>query len=172
MRIVIILAILTLTMTNCGNNKIQHSQQSSLEAFWQENFKDSVLVTGWYYLVTDGGYIRQLEKTDEIYILDPLPIITAEDIIELNVSEDRWKQAMLVMRFGERGTQAWSIATQKTIGGKLAFVLNDKLLYISQVNSQITTGVSAFNRAGYIKDEIEEIKQAIEINRQAKKKVE
>ncbi|MFV0539078.1 MAG: SecDF P1 head subdomain-containing protein [Dysgonomonas sp.] len=173
MREALVLVVLLSMMTNSNNHKIQYSKQSGIETSSHENIKDSTLVTGWYYIATDGGFIRQLEKTDETYALadetyalDPCPVVTAEDIVELNISENRWKQLMLVMRFGKRGTQAWSIATKKAIGKELAFVLNDRLLYVPQVHNQITSGVSAFSRLDYTKSELEEIKQAIEINKQ------
>ena len=46
---------------------------------------DSVLYTGWYYIVDTSGYKRRLDKTDEFYFIDPTPITTAKNITELKI---------------------------------------------------------------------------------------
>ncbi|MFB6344024.1 hypothetical protein ACE1ET_20055 [Saccharicrinis sp. FJH62] len=40
---------------------------------------DSVLATGWYYLSdTEPGFKMNLDKTEEIYFVDPKPILVKE----------------------------------------------------------------------------------------------
>lgn len=65
------------------------------------------------------------------------------------------------MRLDETGTKAWSIATKKAVGRKLAFILDNRLLHAPAVNSQIIGGVTALNRSDYSKAELEDFKTII-----------
>ncbi len=133
---------------------------------------DSTLKTGWYY-VTDQqtNFKRQLDKTSEFYFIDPNVIVPVGQFkkLELTDSEHEGKNyPMLVIRFDTKGTDSWSVATEKSIGGKLALIVNDKLVIAPKVNSQISAGVSALNRTDYTKQYIEEILKQIENERQEK----
>jgi preprotein translocase subunit SecD len=68
----------------------------------------------------------------------------------------------MIMTLDEIGTEAWSVATEKYIGKKLAFILDDNLLEADYVNSQITGGITALISGDYRKDELENIKAVIE----------
>ena len=69
------------------------------------------------------------------------------------------------MRLDKEGTQHRSYATQKAIMNKLAFILDNRLLQVATVNSQITSGVTALNRGDYSKQELENFKTTIETER-------
>lgn len=133
---------------------------------------DSTLKTGWYY-VTDQqtNFKRQLDKTSEFYFIDPNVIVPVGQFKNLELTDSEYegkRYPMLVIRFDTKGTDSWSIATEKSIGGKLALIVNDKLVIAPRVNSQITAGVSALNRTDYTKQDIEEILKQIENERQKK----
>ena len=66
------------------------------------------------------------------------------------------------MRLGKEGTENWSYATQKAIMKKLAFILDNRLLQVATVNSQITGGITALNRRDYSRQELENFKIIIE----------
>jgi hypothetical protein len=159
--------IFFLFITSCKSQAKGQKPTFSIETCFERNLSDSTLLTGWYAVVdTDSGFIRPLEKSQETYALNPRPVLTAEDIIKLEVSKNNYGSNMLIMWFGERGTELWSEATQAAIGKNLAFVLNDKLLYLALVNSQITAGVSALIRDDYSPNELNEIKNAIKLNKE------
>jgi hypothetical protein len=163
-KLVLILTAGIFLFAACGNKTPQKNVQEpqlSIETCYQENLKDSTLMTGWYY-VTGDGFALPLDKTDEIYKLNPCPSITAEDIIKLNVKEDNYGYTILTMQFGDRGTKLWSEATEKAIGNQLAFVVDNHLLYTPMVNSQISGGMSSLSKADYSKAKLENIKQLIE----------
>lgn len=154
--------------TSCfSQNKNESGIRSlSLEECYKKNLADSTLMTGWYYLSdADSGFVRQLDKTNEFYTINPFPIVTAEDMTVLSIEKNRRGDTFLVIKFGKAGTELWRMATKKTVGKKLALIVNDKLIYAPLVNSEITAGVSALNRGDYSKEEYEKIKQAIENNR-------
>jgi hypothetical protein len=155
-----------LLITSCRSQAKEQKPIFSIETCFEKNLLDSTLLTGWYAVVdTDGGFVRPLEKSQETYILNPRPVLTAEDIVKLEVRKNNYGSNMLTMCFGERGTELWREATQAATGKQLAFVLNDKLLCVSLVNSQITAGVSALIRDDYSSGELNEIKNAIELNK-------
>jgi len=130
---------------------------------------DSFLKTGWYYISErESNYKRQLDKTSEFYFIDPNVIVPVEQFDKLELTEskcDNKKYPMIIIRFDSKGTDNWSIATEKSIGGKLALIINDKLVIAPKVNAQITAGVSAISRSDYSKQDIEEIYKTIENER-------
>ncbi|MFP4026057.1 MAG: SecDF P1 head subdomain-containing protein [Thiohalospira sp.] len=135
-------------------------------AIIKEDSSDFKLHTGWYYIsdtVTD--YKRQLDKTLEFYYINPEIIVSDENFIKMEVTENKYqneKYAMLKIRFDKFGTERWSIATEKSIGGQLAMIVNDKLVIAPHVNNQITSGISAINRTDYSIKELNEIMTTIE----------
>ena len=125
--------------------------------------QDSILITGWYYIVdSDSGYRRQLEMDTLFYFIDPTPIVSVKHFTTLEVTENKWHDAMLVIRFDKKGTKAWSEATKKYIGKQLALIIDNKLIVTPEVNSQITGGVSALGTAWYTKQDLEKFKAIIE----------
>jgi preprotein translocase subunit SecD len=119
------------------------------------------LKTGWYYLTEDRiGTSRQLNSTDEFYLIDTVPIVTVQEVekIELIVYQH---QNQLSITFKESAKEKWKIATEKSIGKKLAFILDDKLIMAPNVMEAIPNGKSSI--AGHFsKDELLAIKKRIE----------
>jgi len=70
------------------------------------------------------------------------------------------------MKLDDSRTKFWSEATKKSIGKQLAFLFDNKLLHMPEVNSQITGGTTALNRDIYSVKELETIKAAIENEKQ------
>lgn len=128
----------------------------------------TIMCTGWYYVVdTPNNCKRQLDKSDETYYLDPKPITTAKNVTTLEIYESSYYDKNyfgLTMRLDKDGTESWSYATRKAevMGLRLAFVLDNKLLHVAKVNSQITGGVTALNRGDYSRNELENFKKIIE----------
>lgn len=123
--------------------------------------QDSTLKTGWYYVSNDDtGYRRQLDKTLEIYSINPNVIVPVDQFKKLEITEtknDFCKYPVLVISFDSKGTDYWSIATEKSIDGKLALIVNDKLVIAPIVRWQVTSGVSTINRADYTQQDIDDI---------------
>jgi preprotein translocase subunit SecD len=114
---------------------------------------------------TPNKYKRQLDKSDETFYLDPKPIVTVKNFTTFEIYESNSKDNKylgLAMRLDKEGTESWSNATYRAIGNKLAFVLDNRLLQVAMVNSQITGGVTALNRGGYTRQELENFKTIIE----------
>ena len=170
---------IALLLTGCSDNNFAKLKVGNrLLEDPEHHIKDSpdilkhdstILYTGWYYVVdTPNNYKRQLDKSDEIYYLDPKPIITAKNVTTFEIYESSYnnkKEFGLTMRLDKEGTENWSYATQKAIMNKLAFILDNRLLQVATVNSQITGGVTALNRRGYSIQELESFKTIIESER-------
>jgi hypothetical protein len=125
---------------------------------------DSIFLrTGWYYVLRDStnGCKRRLNKSIEAYFLDTHPIVNIKNFTALEIYESSavgQKYFGLAIRLDKEGTDNWSIATAKSIGLQLAFILDNKLIQVSKVNSQITGGVTAINSINYTKQELENFK--------------
>jgi preprotein translocase subunit SecD len=126
---------------------------------------DSTLQSGWYYVSeNETGYKKKLDKTEEIYFIDPTPIIKPKNIKKVEFYLTRQDKPALKMTFDKRGTKAWSAATRKAYITKLklAFIVDDQLLQVSSMESEITGGVAALNRSVHSKNELEQIKKILD----------
>ena len=171
-----LLLSLMLVLTGCANNSSAKQKiGDGLLEDPEHHIKDSpdilkhdstILYTGWYYVVdTPNGYRRQLDKSNKTYYLNPKPIVTAKNVTTFDIYEGNYnnkKYFGLTMRLDKQGTENWSYATQKAIMNKLAFILDNRLLQVATVNSQITGGVTALNRGDYSRQELENFKTIIE----------
>jgi preprotein translocase subunit SecD len=114
---------------------------------------------------TPNGYKRQLLKPDEVYFLDPKPIMTAKNIKASEIHEN-WlnnKQYFwLTMRLDKEGTENWSYATRVAIAKRLAFIIDNRLLQVVTVKSQMTDGIAVLARADFSKQEVENFKTILE----------
>lgn len=128
-------------------------------------YDSTILYTGWYYVVdSSNGYKRQLDRSDETYYLDPKPIVTAKNFTTFEIYESNFKDKKylgLTMRLDKEGTKNWSNATLRAQGSRLAFILDNRLLQVAMINSQITGGVTALNRGDYSRQELENFKAII-----------
>ena len=155
----------------CGKQDEKENSSMSLEDCYQQNIESATLMTGWYYISdTDSGFVRQLDKTDTFYKINPFPIVTAADISTLTIEKNNFGNTYLFIKFGTRGTESWREATRKAIGKNLAFIVDDKLLNAPYINMEIPNGNSALNRNDYSKEEFEKIEQAIKDNKKECKK--
>ncbi len=169
---------LAFLLTSCADNnstELNNKLGDRLLEDPEHHIKDSpgilkhdstILYTGWYYVVESSNeYKRELDRSDETYYLDPKPIITAKNIETFEIYESTFqdkKDLGLAMRLDEEGTESWSKATLRAQGSRLAFILDNRLLQVAMVNSQIIGGVTALNRGIYSREELENFKTIIE----------
>ena len=121
------------------------------------------LKTGWYYLSDkDNGIEKTLNGTKEIYYLIPEPIVTVDNFTDLEIYQSYYGDYGMTIRLDKKGTEKWSIATGKSIGKKLALVIDNELYFMPQVNAQIDVGITALNRGDLSETELKAIKNKIE----------
>ena len=164
---IILLAILTLT--NCSSDAQINSvdQDKIIETTFQTNIKDSTLATCWYYIIeTNNGFKIQLDKATEFYFIDPRPIVTKENFKELEIFETDFGGTYedyigLKIKLDRIGGERWAEATEKSKGGRLALIINGKLVNAPVVNAQITGGMTSLNRTEYSRQELEVFEKQI-----------
>lgn len=156
----VVLFCILASMLNCNGLR---KSNIDLEVIHKQNVQNSTLVTGWYHIVAyDNGFKRQLDKSDKIFFINPKPIVVKEHFEKLEILESRFGEYFLSIQIGRRYWDLWAEATGSSIGKRLAFVINDKLVHVPTVNSRITGGASALNRSDYSREELEDfIKQII-----------
>lgn len=126
---------------------------------------DSTLQTGWYHFADSvNGYKRQLERDTIFYYIDSFAVVTANNIVTLEIYHNVYGDLGLSMKFDHVGTNAWREATRRAAnkGSKLAFILDDRLMQVSEVTSEISGGVAALNRGIFTKEELHKIQKQIE----------
>ena len=162
----LIILPLYLLITNCNNQDRKENISIRLKDSYQKNIENATLMTGWYNITNiDSSFVRQMEKANEFYSINPYPIVTATEITNMVIKENNAGEYVLYMNFGKKGTKLWRLATKKAIGERLAFIVNDKLLIAPYVNAEISNGKSFFYRKDYTKEDLEKIKQEIENNK-------
>jgi preprotein translocase subunit SecD len=124
---------------------------------------DSLLKTGWYFISdTPNSYQRQLDKDSKTYFINPRPLITANNIVSIELYKSADSSYALSMKLDEIGSRIWQKATEETVGRNIAFIVNNTLVYTPKVNSPIYNGIAPLNRGIYSKQELELIKLHIE----------
>jgi len=157
-------------LTNCQGqtNTEQNIKVDDIDIIYKQILNDSILVTGWYFLSDiDNGFKRQLDKLDENYYIIPKPIVVKGNFEKLEIYETNFKGAYpdyigLSIKLDVSGTEAWAEATKKAMYSELALIINNKLIYVPQVNAQITNERTDLNRGDYTRNEIEKFKMQIE----------
>jgi len=152
-------------LTNCGNAISQNNSKMINKSIADSTggIPDTTLQTGWYYVIDlDNGYKRQIKKSQVYYFIDPKPIVLSKNFKTLKIYNNRDGVPEMLITLDDKGTDAWSTATEKYIGKRLAFILDDKLLEADYINSQITGGITALIGGDYRKEELEKIKAVIE----------
>ncbi|MCQ6960290.1 SecDF P1 head subdomain-containing protein [Mucilaginibacter aquariorum] len=114
-----------------------------------------VLKTGWYYVADKkNNYQRQQLNNKESYFINPRLIIPVNNFKTLEIRDALEPGASeIFIQFNERGTNAFRMATGNSINKRLAFIIDDKLIYTAIVNAQISSGLAVIN--GYSKTELE-----------------
>ena len=153
-------------MTNCVSNSPNGQKQNDKINRGYFGQDSTTLCTGWYYVVdSSNNYKRQLYKSNEVYFLNPKPIVTAKNVKASEINEnwlDNKQYFWLTMRLDKEGAENWRYATRASIMKKLAFIIDNRLLQVVTVNSEMTNGVAVFARDGFSRKEVEEFKAILE----------
>lgn len=143
---ILLYAVLLLISFGCNPN--QTNKEVDIDAVYQKNIKDSVLATGWYFVVErdSNAFVRQESLTGEPFRINPRPIVVAAHIRDIELGKNSIGDMFVNMLFDKQGTELWSQATQKAINSHLVFIIDDEIYATPRVNAQITGGRSGFGR--------------------------
>jgi hypothetical protein len=139
------------------------------------NEKDSLyLKTGWYMVADDltKGVPKEIiinGQNQTIYI-DPFTQLSVKDIEFFYLVKDPRvaSRVNIMMYFNGIGTEKWSVLTEKSIRKQLAFVINNVVVSIPMVQSQIINGISLFDGVDYTPEEMFAIKRLLESQKNQK----
>jgi hypothetical protein len=138
-----------------------------IEECYQRNLSDSTLMTGFYFVTRPNtGFSRYYKDFDTTITINPRPIVTVEDIVKMSIGKSNYGFLYIGINFGKRGTEAWKEATvlNPIEYNYVVFVLNDSIIEMRRVVSQIPNGVSAISTRTSTLEELNVIKQKIEEN--------
>lgn len=82
---------------------------------------------GWYHVLSTGS-------------LSSKPIITVKDFVGLKLETDYSGKYAISGQISKHKLNKWADETEKSIGGKIAFVFNDSIITAPQVNCRIESG--------------------------------
>ena len=158
-----------ISTTSCnGQRKSDKTKPIDLNSVYEKNIADSVLATGWYYISdTEPGFKMKLDKTEEIYFVDPKPILVKDHFDKVEIFETDFQGQYedyigLSIRINKKYVDLWAEATGKSIGKRLGLIIDYKLVNAPQVNARIEGGMTALNRGVYTREELEEFMKLIE----------
>lgn len=138
-------------------------KESSNSISGEKVASDSVFVSGCYFVVDSGcGMARCLLNTDEIYFLDPKPIVGVCNFKDIEVVEDAFGKSAIVIGLDEKGTELFADATEKWIGKQIAMLISDTLYSAPVVNMRIEGGSMMVTNAGFDRKVCERLKRSME----------
>lgn len=148
---------LILIMFGCRTLVSHTSDPQSLQRTpFDKQPDDGSLVSGWYFVSdTATGYVRALDAQGNLHYINPKPIVTAGNIIEVEVRKIRIaRDYFLFMQLDALGERRFAWATEQSVGRQLAFVLRDTLRFVPVVQSEITSGQTAMHHGHGTKAEL------------------
>jgi len=142
-----------------------------------------ILQTGWYIISdTFTDFKRQLdttykpiypdflaiEKDTSWYFIQANPIVTANNIIKMEIISYSQQAPALCIKLDSTGRNLFSTATSKNIGKSMAFIIDNNLINVIEINTHRTDGEiflsMGFNYVGETEqmEQLERIKNRLE----------
>lgn len=159
------LIAISLLLISCSSLSQENSKkelEKRLEEIQKQNISTSKLITGWYFVENSSKGITKIDSISNIaYSINPKPILLPTNFKRGEEFANYQGYKGLSIYFDDIGTESWSIATEKATGSELVFILDDKIISINYVNSQITSGVCAFWYDKISKNDLDKIKNFV-----------
>ena len=112
------IVILILFLFSCNTSESNQNTPTS----------DTTLYTGFYFISdSTTSFKRQLIKTNDIYNIDPTPIVTAKNFNKVMRFHEKNCYALFVW-LDKTGSQSLDIAKQNYTGKKFAIIVDNQLL--------------------------------------------
>ncbi len=124
--------------------------------------QNEYLQNGWYEISkSESGVIRKDKRTNEKYYLVSEPIVTSKNIESYEEFSNFEGHEGIALYFDNKGTERWRIATKNSTGSYLIFILENEIISVQKVNSEITGGVSAFWKNLQTENEWKKLKEIL-----------
>lgn len=162
---VLVLPLMVILMLVCyACNSSSTSTDSPRKIIRHENAEGAeFLYTGWYNLEVDSNaFGRVVVGSGNLYYLNPRAIVTVEYLKSVELFTNNWGDKGLEIVFYGEGATNWARGTAGAINKQLGFVLDNELIYLANVNSKITNGMSAIIYAKGTEPDLIKLKRQIE----------
>jgi hypothetical protein len=135
-------------------------------ANWDSPLHTAYVPTGFYFLAEgQKGINMRKEKSNETYVLAPLPFASVNNIIKTELTRTKLKDGIyteLCMTFDNIGTKDLEEGTGNPLHPKMAVVITNKLMYVVDNTVKIKTGVMFVGLIGYSEQEMKIMKKAVD----------
>ena len=121
------------------------------------------LQTGCYYLSDTSAFMRVDLKQGVKFFINPAPILTTKDFKKIKLSKNKYThEGELRLELTEKGKNIFADVTEKNIGKKLAFIIDNELVFVPVVQAKIAGGKVSISGLRKNKVELKKIKKVIE----------
>lgn len=119
-----------------------------------------------YYLLADNidGIRMRKEQSNEVYSIAKKPFVAVGNIMHCRLQYDTTEagiETTLNMEFDEEGTQSFKNVTGNPLYPNIAIVVANRLLYVVEVQGEISTGKTRTFLDGYSKEGMESMVDAV-----------
>lgn len=152
---------------NSASKKNPQSENSVTSLSASQQVDTTYMPTGFYFLTdekNDGVRMKE-ESSSEYYSLAKVPFASVTNIKQTELITTKLEQGNyteLCMTFDDKGTKDLENGTGNSLHSKIAVVIVGKLLYVVDNTTKIKTGVMCVGLVGYSKEQMTEIKKAVD----------
>lgn len=123
-------------------------------------------VTTGFYLLADNvdGIKMRKEQSNEVYSIAKKPFVAVGNILHCSLQHDTTEngiESSIQIELDEKGTQRFKDVTGNPLYPNIAIVVANRLLYVVEVQAQISTGKTTILLNGYSKEEMEAMVDAV-----------
>lgn len=129
---------------------------------------DSTYMRTGFYFLAEKGIIMRLDKSNKFYTISPSPFASVQNISTVKIEKTRLttgEYTDLCMIFDKIGARDLKDGTGNPLHPEIAVVVANRLLYVVKNTISFKTGVMCVGLEGYSEEEIEEMRQAIDMKR-------
>ena len=128
-------------------------------------FQKNSLVNGWYFASdTPTMYKRKLEKTSNSFYVNPRPIVTAKNFVEMQIVQNKG-EFIFRIKFNDESIKKWEFATDWSFKMQrpLLFIVKNKIVKAPiAYRGRISDGRIDIALDRYSQSELQKIKASIE----------
>jgi hypothetical protein len=152
---------------NSASKKSIQSENNVTSLPASQQVDTTYMPTGFYFLTDEknDGIRMKDESSGDYYSLAKAPFASVTNIKQTELKTTKLEQGdytELCMTFDNKGTKDLGDGTGNSLHSKIAVVIVGKLLYVVDNTTKIKTGVMCVGLVGYSKEQMTEIKKAVD----------
>ncbi|HYF04272.1 MAG TPA: hypothetical protein VEC36_12895 [Patescibacteria group bacterium] len=125
-----IITVVIILLFGCENSN-QTSNAKDL-------LNDSILVSGWYLISdTTTGFKRKFDKTNEIFNIEPRPILTSKSFKTVSIFQEKSFYCFYIM-LDDEGAKSLNHAISINRAKNLALIIDNKFIYKHPYSAKVS----------------------------------